>query len=65
MGILTPNPHLDGIALDVAAAFWQHACDMVAILKDGQELSAGLRSLWEAKNCMVMQGLVDSGAVAA
>jgi len=28
---------------------------MVATLPDGPELSAGLRSLWEAKNCFVLQ----------
>jgi hypothetical protein len=61
--LLTPNTRLDGIALDVSVAFWNHACAMVEILRDGPELTAGLRSLWEAKNCMVFQGLQDCGKV--
>jgi hypothetical protein len=65
MGILRPNPALDGIAADVSAALFQAACDQVTILRDGPELSDGLRKLWEAKNCLVMQGLIDSGAVIA
>jgi hypothetical protein len=65
MGMLWPNPALDGIAADVSAAMWQAACDQVAILRDGPELSDGLRKLWEAKNCLVMQGLIDSGVVSA
>lgn len=65
LGMLLPNPKLDGIALDVSVALYQAACDQVTILNDGPELSAGLRLLWEAKNCLVMQGLIDSGAVTA
>lgn len=65
IGMLVPNPSLDGIAADVSVAMYQAACDQVTILKDGPELSDGLRKLWEAKNCLVMQGLLDSGAVSA
>jgi len=60
---LKPNPNLDGIALDVSVACWEHACKMVALLKDGPELTAGLRSLWESKNSLVFQGLMDCRAV--
>jgi len=63
MTILRPNPALNGVAGDVAALVWGAACDLVTILGDGPELSAGLRKLWEAKNSLVMQGLLDSGAV--
>lgn len=61
MAWLRPNPNLDGIALDVATITWQAGCDLVAVLDDGQELSAGLRKLREAKDCCVIQGLIDSG----
>lgn len=60
---LVPNPNLDGIALDVAVIIHAAATDLVAVLGDGQELSAGLRKLREAKDCLVIQGLEDSGAV--
>jgi hypothetical protein len=56
---LVPNPRLNGIALDVAQVTWQAAQDLVALLRDGPELSAGLRKLREAKDCMVIQGLED------
>jgi len=61
MAWLKPNPILDGIALDVATIVWQAGCDLVAVLDDGQELSAGLRKLRETKDCCVIQGLIDSG----
>lgn len=57
---LVPNPRLNGIALDVAQVVWQAAQDLVTILDDGQELSAGLRKLREAKDCFVIQGLEDT-----
>jgi hypothetical protein len=65
MGMLRPNPSLDSIAADVSVLIWGAACDLVTILRDGPELSDGLRKLWEAKNNLVMQGLIDSGTVAA
>ena len=58
---LVPNPNLDGIALDVSVIVYQAACDLVSILGDGQELSAGLRSLRQAKDACVIQALEDSG----
>lgn len=57
---LRPNPRLDGIALDVATVVWNTASDLVTILGDGPELSAMLRKLREAKDCGVIQGLIDS-----
>jgi hypothetical protein len=60
---LTPNPGLSGLARDVSQVLWQTACGMTDLLKDGPELSDGLRKLWEAKNCLVLQALLDSGVV--
>lgn len=37
------------------------ATEMVADLPDGPELTAGLRALWEAKNCFVVQAARFSG----
>jgi hypothetical protein len=63
MRTLRPNPRLDGIAMDVAAATWHHALDMVSVLGDGPELTAGLRLLRQAKDAFVIQGLIDSGGI--
>lgn len=56
---LEPNPRLDGIALDVSAVTWRAAIELAALLRDGPELSAGLRKLREAKDCLVLQALDD------
>jgi hypothetical protein len=56
---LKPNPRLDGIAADVAQGIWEVAQFMCKILNDGQELSAGLRLLRQAKDCLVLQALED------
>lgn len=58
---LTPNPRLDGIALDVSTVVYNAAQDLVSILGDGAELSACLRKMREAKDCGVIQALDDSG----
>ena len=58
---LVPNPNLDGIAMDVAVIVHQAASDLVTILGDGQEMSAVLRFLRQAKDCGVIQALEDSG----
>ena len=63
MRTLRPNPNLDGIALDVAVICWQAGCALVAILADGPELSAGLRLIRQAKDCLVIQGLLDAGII--
>jgi hypothetical protein len=60
---LTPNPNLAGPAADVAETLWNAAKDLVVKLKDGPELSDGLRKLWEAKNCLVLQALLDAGTI--
>jgi hypothetical protein len=60
---LTPNPNLSGPAADVAEILWNAARGLVVKLKDGPELSDGLRKLWEAKNCLVLQALQDAGVV--
>jgi|tagenome__1003787_1003787.scaffolds.fasta_scaffold17397648_2 hypothetical protein len=60
---LTPNPNLSGAARTVAQTLWEAGGALVTVLKDGPELSDGLRKLWEAKNCLVLQALLDSGAV--
>jgi hypothetical protein len=64
MMTLQPNPRLDGVALDIALKTWDLAVQMCLLLGDGTELSAGLRKLREAKDCLVIQGLIDSGAIA-
>lgn len=38
------------------------AMEMVTKLKDGPDLTDGLRKLWEAKNCFVFQALLDKDA---
>lgn len=60
---LVPNPLLEGVAMDVAQIVWLSAESLVDILQDGAELSAGLRKLLEAKDCMVRQGLRDVGTL--
>lgn len=63
MRTLRPNPNLDGIALDISVAAWEHAVQMVSLLGDGPELSAGLRKLREAKDTFVIQALLDSHVI--
>jgi hypothetical protein len=63
MATLQPNPRLDGVALDIAVRAWEFAVAMCGLLNDGPELAAGLRKLREAKDCLVIQGLTDSGAI--
>lgn len=48
-------PHLQPIS----ARMYRTAHAMVADLEDGPELSAGLRKLLEAKDCLVRQALLD------
>jgi hypothetical protein len=60
---LTPNHRLDGIAFDVAQSIWDQAQEMANLLKDGPELTQGLRYLRQAKDCFVIQGLIDSNKI--
>jgi hypothetical protein len=63
MMTLQPNPRLDGVAMDIALRTWDYAVQMCLLLADGPELSTGLRLLRHAKDCLVIQGLIDSGAI--
>jgi hypothetical protein len=58
---LKANPNLPGAALGVAQEIEKLTGIMVGGLQDGPELTAGLRKLREAKDCFVLQALVDSG----
>lgn len=51
--------HLPPRLAGVSKPFAQLAMSMLAQLGDGPELSAGLRKLREAKDCMVTQALED------
>ena len=57
--LLLPNPNLQGKPARIAHLFWAHAEELVQLLGDGIELSAGLRKLIEAKDCLVRQALED------
>jgi hypothetical protein len=63
MRTLRPNPNLGGIALDISVAALEHAVQMVSLLGDGPELTAGLRKLREAKDTFVIQALLDFNAI--
>lgn len=65
MATLQPNPRLDGVAAAIAMDTWNFAVRMCELLADGPELTAGLRKLREAKDCLVIQGLIDSAVIAA
>lgn len=63
MATLQPNPRLNGVAMDISLRTWDLANVMLTLLNDGPELSAGLRKLREAKDCLVIQGLLDTDAI--
>ena len=48
-------PHLQ----DISKPLHDLAHDMADHLEDGPELSTGLRHLWDAKNNLVMQRVID------
>lgn len=52
--------HLPSHLQAVSAPFGQLAEQMLAVLRDGPELSAGLRKLVEAKDCLVRQAVIDA-----
>lgn len=56
---LTPNPRLTGVQQHIAERFHALALQLVADLDDGPELTAGLRKLLEAKDCMIRQSIAD------
>lgn len=51
--------HLNGKPRAISVCCARLADDMVRELRDGPELSAGLRKLLEAKDCFVRQALYD------
>lgn len=53
--------HLPPPLQAVSAQFFDLAEGQLELLDDGQELSAGLRKLVEAKDCCVRQAVLDSG----
>lgn len=58
---LAPNPNLPDAQRAVAVVVHKAARELLTMLGDGQELSAGLRKLREAKDCFVIQSLEDQG----
>lgn len=52
--------HLPEHLQRVSLPFWRLATVMADTLGEGPELSAGLRKLLEAKDCMVRQAVIDS-----
>jgi hypothetical protein len=59
--VLRPNPSLpDGKPREIADEFWILANKLLRLTNDGPELSAALRKLWEAKNCAVLQAVMDN-----
>ncbi len=61
LSTLQANMRLEDVALDIAMATEDFSVRMAQLLSDGPELSAGLRKLREAKDCFVIQSLVDKG----
>lgn len=57
--LLTPNPNLPEHLWNISKDFEDLALKLLDKVGDGQELSAALRLLWEAKNCAVMQNVID------
>jgi hypothetical protein len=54
MEMLRPNPNLrDSTAKAIAEDIYSVAEKMVSVLPDSPELTAGLRKLLEAKDCLV------------
>lgn len=56
---LRPNPRLEGRQAEVVTAVWELVEGLLEVLGDGPELTAGLRKLREAKDCLVLQSLED------
>lgn len=60
--VLFDYKHLPPHLRVISAPFAEQAELMIALLHDGIELSAGLRKLVEAKDCMVRQAVADHRA---
>lgn len=52
--------HLPAHLQDVSKQLAEVAAELVGLLKDGPELTAGLRKLLEAKDCFVRQAVIDA-----
>ena len=61
---LVPHRGVEDKAEQIANIFWASAEELVQLLGDGAELSAGLRKLLEAKDCLVRQALEDGEDIA-
>jgi hypothetical protein len=59
MRTLEPNPNLPGPALNISHACNRLAQEMCGLLGDGPELRAGLRKLREAKDCFVLESVME------
>lgn len=55
--------HLPSDLQEISVLFAELAVRMINRLPDGPELSAGLRKLLEAKDCMVRQAVLESRKV--
>lgn len=51
--------HLAGPHRPISKSFHDLAVNLIQWLNDGPELVAGLRKLREAKDCMVLQSVID------
>lgn len=54
------NPQLNGASKVIASYFWEMTCDLITILDDSPELTAGLRKLLEAKDCLIRASLIEN-----
>ena len=58
--VLTPNPNLPEHLREISTEIFETAQVLLALCKDGPELSTALRKLREAKDCAVMQAVIDA-----
>jgi hypothetical protein len=60
MRFLRPNPKLPPVLYSIAALIWDAALEVLAdVPEDSAELTAGLRKLLEAKDCVVRAALTE------
>lgn len=55
--MLTPNPNLKPDQHSIAVWFADFVSDIIDTVPDGPELTAGLRKLLEAKDCVIRASL--------
>lgn len=59
--MLRPNPNLpEGLAKETSEVFFGIALDAIDAIKDGPELTAGLRKVLEAKDCFIRAIVLDN-----